>query len=173
MTEAEFNHLNPIVDDLNNTANAWFESADFQKFRSAIQQASKLLPESYSLLIGVLFEIYDLKRETAIPLLKVGIESNGGQNPRVVSSDSSVQRYAVEGEICQVPHDYCPHCWGIWDFKFHHPQCPTCGYVLGKQVRMMLDNDICPYCENGEVTMANPKCSSCGYQVDPHQAYWG
>ena len=83
------------------------------------------------------------------------------------------QRYVVSGDICQVPHDYCPSCWGMWDFKDQDRECPSCGIVLGNEIKILLDTDICPHCENGKVSAANPECSKCGYKVDLDIVTWG
>ena len=72
-----------------------------------------------------------------------------------------------------VPHDYCPKCWDRWDFKWKNPSCGHCGATLGKEVKILLDTDICPYCELGNVTAAKPTCDRCGYQVDSSAVVWG
>jgi len=35
-----------------------------------------------------------------------------GKDAYVATGDSIPQQYVVDGEICKVPHDFCPHCWG-------------------------------------------------------------
>lgn len=173
MTEAEFAQLDPIADELSSASHRWFESLEFQELKAALQKATSVLPKNYSVTIEIELQVFDMNRENAIALLRTGLESHEGNIPHVVTGDSSVHRYAVNGEICSVPHDYCPHCWGSWDFKFRHPTCQTCGYSLGKEVKVVLDRDLCPCCEKGEVTIRNPKCDHCDYTVNPTQAYWG
>ena len=75
--------------------------------------------------------------------------------------------------MCQIPHDYCPHCWGIWDFKLIHPVCRHCGYTLGREVKLLLDSDVCPNCEEGKVSVNDPNCEQCGQWIDPTLVIWG
>jgi len=88
-------------------------------------------------------------------MLSRGINTTGGKEPYQISGDSSIHRYVVNGEICQIPHDYCPHCWGEWDFKLKNQVCSTCGYILGEQIKLLLDSDICPNCDEGKVSLKN------------------
>ena len=57
-------------------------------------------------------------------------------------------------------------------FKFKHNQCGSCGYELGKQVKYLLDNDICPMCQEGTVKIDNPVCDSCDYKVEKDKVVW-
>ena len=57
--------------------------------------------------------------------------------------------------------------------KLEQPTCSTCGYEMGKQIKQLLDNDLCPFCEDGNITLANPKCQKCGYKVNPAFIAWG
>jgi predicted amidophosphoribosyltransferase len=117
--------------------------------------------------------VFDTEREKEITLLSTGYACFPGEPPFEMSGDSTAQRYVVDGEMCQCPHDYCPKCWGDWDFKFKFPECPECGAKLGEDVKLLLDTDVCPYCEEGKVTMNQPVCSECGYELDPTKVVWG
>ena len=52
-------------------------------------------------------------------------------------------------------------------------ECPCCGYEMGEQIKLMLDGDVCPYCEKGKMSMANPPCDQCGLVIDPRLVAWG
>jgi hypothetical protein len=41
---------------------------------------------------------------------------------------------------------------------------------LGGNCRILLDTDIFPHCEKGNVSMMQPKC---GFQVEPNPVVWG
>jgi hypothetical protein len=79
----------------------------------------------------------------------------------------------VEGDIEVVPHDRCPKCYGVWDFKLTNPSCLECGATLGREVKLLLDSDVCPYCEEGKVSMTAPVCDKCGQRIDPGIVVWG
>jgi Zn-finger nucleic acid-binding protein len=97
----------------------------------------------------------------------------GGEAPYQVWVDSSPHRYVVRGDVVVVPHDHCPQCWGLWDFKELHPECPACGARMGEEVKLLLDTDCCPNCEEGKVTAGEPRCSECGFAVIPGHVVWG
>lgn len=85
----------------------------------------------------------------------------------------------TDGEIGEVPHDRWPHCRAIWDCKIGNPvaaegtrQCPGCGYELGKEMRLMPDNDKCPHCEEGKLSKDNSTYEECGFTTDPGIVAW-
>jgi len=96
-----------------------------------------------------------------------------GKEPRCIWGDSTPQRYVVEDGIQVVPHDRCPTCWELWDFKLQNPTCSHCGTTLGENCKVLLDTDECPWCQEGKVTVAKPRCEQCGFVVDPRIAVWG
>jgi hypothetical protein len=173
MTESEFNSLDPLADAVNEASERWFSSPEFAELKSALQRISAVLPPTYSVSIDVDLRVFDAKRERDLNLLTIGINACGGEAPHGASSDSSIHRYTVGGEICAVPHDRCPHCWGQWDWKLQQPACPHCRYALGKDIRLLLDRDLCPHCERGAISARNPACPDCGFRVDPSYVYWG
>ena len=69
----------------------------------------------------------------------------------------------VNGNIKKVPHDFCPECWREWGFKLKNHCCPECGIEMGKDVKILLDTDNCPNCEEGNVTLNKPKCDEAGW----------
>jgi hypothetical protein len=87
--------------------------------------------------------------------------------------DSTPQKYVVDGEMLIVPHDRCPRCYGIWDFKFKNRSCRECDATLGEEVKILLDTDSCPDCEKGKVSMSSPVCNKCGFRVDRALVAWG
>jgi NAD-dependent SIR2 family protein deacetylase len=79
----------------------------------------------------------------------------------------------VDGDIQTVPDDRCPKCYGVWDFKLDHRSCSKCGATLGREVKLLLDADVCPFCEKGKVSLTVPTCDKCGQQIDPDIVVWG
>lgn len=172
MNDAEFEAIEPLLDSAADQLDALLDSDGFQRLKDAIQKISASL-ESMSVTLSCNIEIFDAERESSLRLLDMGITTADGDEPYRYEGDASFQRYVVSGDICQVPHDYCPSCWGMWDFKDQDRECPSCGIVLGNEIKILLDTDICPHCENGKVSAANPECSKCGYKVDLDIVTWG
>jgi hypothetical protein len=118
-------------------------------------------------------EKFDQEKERSLPLLQTGLSGFGDEEPHIATGDSSPQKYVADGEIQVVPHDRCPRCWEIWDFKFDNRSCRECGATLGENVKVLLDTDVCPNCEEGKVSMATPVCHQCGHEVDLNLVVWG
>jgi hypothetical protein len=173
MKESEFRSLDPLADALNEQCDRWFAAPEFAALQAAIRKASAALPPTYSVAINVELLVFDVDREQSLSLLTTGVNTSQGQAPYRTTGDSSIHRYIVGGEICEVPHDRCPHCWKDWDFKLQNPTCPSCGYSLGKEVKLLLDRDICPYCERGRLSTQQLTCSECDFRIDPSYVAWG
>jgi hypothetical protein len=173
MNQTDWKNLEELVTLTDNEIETYLTSVSLEEVRKALQAASKTLPKGYSLNFKMELSVFDADREQELPLIQTGLCSDVGQEPYVYSADSTDHRYLVNGEIRVVPHDYCPHCWGIWDFKFKNEACPECEFTLGKEVKMLLDENICPYCEQGEVRIENPVCTNCKHEVDKKKVAWG
>ncbi len=58
-------------------------------------------------------------------------------------------------------------------FKLNHPSCSGCGATMGQDVKLLLDTDVCPFCEEGKVSLIAPVCDKCGQRIDPGIVVWG
>ena len=172
MKQSEFAALGKLVDEADSKAEEWLQSESLSELRAALEKAIALLPDEYQVTLDVTLSIYDDKRERTIELVNHGWCFDNESPPYTASSASSPHQYLVDGEVRKLPHEYCPNCWAAWIFKFEQPICPTCGYVMGKQVMQLVDNDLCPFCEDGAITSTNPKCQKCGNQVNPAFIAW-
>ncbi len=173
MKENEFKCLDPLADQLDEEFDKWIASEALSDLKEALQQVSASLPATYSVELGLELRIFDSVRDRSLNLLNAGLSTSGGQEPYRTAGDSTIQRYVVDGEICQVPHDYCPHCWSVWDFKLKHSTCAHCGYSLGNEVKLFLDTDVCPHCEQGTVSISNLTCDKCAITIDATFVTWG
>lgn len=173
MKDTELKALEPLMNAAEQAAEGWLDSPAAAELKRALQEASAKLPPGMSLTFDCVLHVFDANRERQVRLLETGITTSGGDSPYRCAGDSTMQRYLAGGEICELPHDHCPVCWGIWDFKDRHRTCPTCGVTLGEDVRFLLDSDVCPHCEKGHVTADSPACEQCGYEVDPSTVSWG
>ncbi len=143
------------------------------ELRSLLTKLNQTIGKRYAVSLVVNVEVFDQERKRCLPLLQTGFAGFDTDKPYQTWADSSPHRYVVDGEMQTVPHDRCPRCWEAWDFKFKHPSCQHCGATMGKEVKLLLDTDNCPFCEAGKVSVANPVCGNCGYKVDPNAVVWG
>ncbi len=44
---------------------------------------------------------------------------------------------------------------------------------MGKEIKLLLDSDVCPFCGDGTVTVSKPVCNQCGFKIDPSTVVWG
>jgi hypothetical protein len=162
--------IQPLLDQVDNLVD---QQLDAPELLQVLASLSQTIGKGLTVSINVTVEVFDEAKDEPLPLLRTGISSTSGQEPHRTWNDSSLQRYVVEAGIQVVPHDRCPKCWGVWDFKFQHPTCEHCGATLGEDCKVLLDSDECPWCQEGKVTVVKPRCNQCGFVVDPRTAAWG
>jgi hypothetical protein len=173
MNQNEWNNLQNLLDVSDLELRRYLPSNATAAIRQELKEASKGLPENYSVSLKISVVVFDSERERELPLLQTGLTTSAGKEPYAFTGDSTEHRYIVDGKICVVPHDHCPNCWGVWDFKFKNETCPNCTFSLGKEVKLLLDENICPNCEQGKVTRTNPVCTKCKYEIDLSKVVWG
>jgi hypothetical protein len=173
MEKQDFQRIDSLLDDIAEDAGNVIEGEVLAAVKAKLGEISAILGEPYSVTLDVNVNIFDPDRMKTLPLLQTGLSSTAGSAPHRCWGDSSPQRYVADGELCIVPHDHCPVCWGRWDAKEQHTDCPECGASMGKQVMLLLDNDACPHCEGGSVTASDPTCTKCSYTVNPNHVVWG
>jgi hypothetical protein len=173
MDRSSFDSADPVVDRLADMISRALGSTQFEGIRQALAELSEAVGARYSVNLNVGIEVFDAKRPHPLPLLMTGLSTSEGKPPFRTWGDSTPQKYVVDGEMQVVPHDRCPRCHGPWDFKFEHRSCPGCAATLGTDVKVLLDTDVCPHCEEGKVSMSSPVCPKCGFQVDPSLVVWG
>lgn len=173
MDQADFQIAKPHLKQVAHQLDQILKCPQLQELRKTLEALSHELGDRYSVELSCVIEVCDEERERAIPLLDTGLTMACGCRPYRTRNDCTPHRYIVDGSIQVVPHDRCPACWGEWDFKWEHRQCPQCGVRLGVNCKVLLDSDVCPHCEHGKVTSTNPQCGKCGFVVDPSLATWG
>jgi hypothetical protein len=173
MDRSTFDAADLIVDEIADKLDELLDSDHFAAIRLLLARLSEKVGPRYSANLHVSIDVFEAERSNVLPLLNVGLSASDGGTPYNTYGDSTPQKYVVDGEIQVVPHDRCPKCYGLWDFKLKHPCCPECGATMGREVKLLLDTDICPFCEEGKVSLARPVCDKCGQQIDPGCVVWG
>lgn len=173
MDQSTFSTAESHLDELADTIDDVLASSELEKLRDQLAEFGKALGQRYSVSLDMVVQVFDRDKERGMPLLTTGLSTSDEGDLYRTWSDSTSQRYLTEGEIQVVPHDHCPRCWGDWNFKFQNPQCTSCGAALGVDVKVLLDTDVCPSCEEGRVTMSAPMCERCGFEIDPDMVMWG
>jgi hypothetical protein len=173
MDRSTFESVTPILDEIAATLDENLYSDEFASVRLLLARLSERVGRRYSVNLNVSVDVFDTERTNALPLLTTGLSTSKGETPYQTFGDSTPQKYLVDGDIQVVPHDRCPKCYGLWDFKLKHPSCPDCGATLGSDVKLLLDTDICPFCEEGTVSPTVPVCAKCGQRIDPGFVAWG
>ena len=170
MNADQIKAIEPLLDQIAGLADKHLGSAELRRL---IGECSNLMGEGLSANINITVDVYDEQRECSLPLLTTGLSAFPGKEPFRTWGDSSLQRYVVSRGIVCLPHDRCPECWHVWDFKLTNGTCSHCGLTMGDQCKLLIDSDECPWCNEGEVTSAEPRCNKCGYELDRNKAVWG
>jgi hypothetical protein len=173
MDRSTFESADPILDEMAAMLDELLGSDPFSAVRHSLARLSETVGSRYSVNLTVCVDVFDAERPDALPLLTTGLSTSKGEPPFKTYGDSTFQKYVVDGEIQVVPHDRCPKCYGAWDFKLTHSSCSGCGATLGREVKLLLDTDVCPFCEEGKVSLTVPVCADCGQRIDPSIVVWG
>ncbi len=170
MDAAPFNAIQPLLDKIADLAERQLAS---EELRRLIAELANLVGSKKIASVCIVVDVFDEDRQCSLPLLTTGLSAFPGKEAFRTWGDSTPQRYVVEDGIQIVPHDRCPKCWEKWDFKLQNPSCRHCGITMGDKCKLLLDTDQCPWCQDGKVTVAKPRCEQCGYEVDPKTVVWG
>jgi hypothetical protein len=173
MDQSSFESADPIVDRMAEMIGRALDSAQLDGIRQAPAELSEAVRQRYLVNLNASVEVFDPTRRQPLPLLMTGLSTSDGKPPYQIWGDSTPAKYVVDGEMQVVPHDRCPRCHGLWDFKFQHRSCLECAATLGVDVKVLRDTDVCPHCEEGTVSLSSPACLKCGFQVDPTLVVWG
>ena len=173
MDQSTFNAADPLVDEIAELIDHALTSDQLASLRQSLAKLSEAIGSRYSVGLNVVVDVFDNERERNLPLLNTGLSCSSGQEPYRTCGDSSSHRYIIDGQIQVVPHDRCPKCWNVWDFKLDNRSCSHCDAKLGGNCKILLDTDICPHCEKGNVSMMQRKCDQCGFDGEPNVVVWG
>ncbi len=173
MDRSTFESADLIVDEIAAKLDELLHSDKFSAVRLALARLSQTVGTRHTVNLNVSVDVFDAERLNALPLLTTGLSTSNGKSPYQTYGDSTPQKYLVDGEIQVVPHDHCPKCYGLWDLKLKNLSCSECGATMGREVKLLLHTDVCPFCEEGKVSLAVPVCSKCGQRIDPGIVVWG
>jgi hypothetical protein len=162
MDPASFNAIQPLLDKIAENAE---QQLGTPELRLVLSNLSQILGKELTVSFNFTVDVFDEAKERSLSLLTTGVSADAGKEPYRTWGDSTPQRYVVAEGIQVVPHDRCPGCWEVWDFKLQNPTCCHCGATLGENCN--------PWCQQGKVTVAKPRCDQCGLVVDPRIAVWG
>jgi hypothetical protein len=173
MDRSTFESADLVIEEIAAKLDELLDSDQFAAVRLLLARLSETVGRRYSVNLNVSVDVFDTERSHALPLLTTGLSTSEGKSPYQTYGDSTPQRYVVDGEIQVVPHDHCPKCYELWDFKLKNPTCSECTATLGRDVKLLLDTDVCPFCEEGTVSLTVPECAKCGQRIDPGIVVWG
>jgi len=142
-------------------------------FESQVQNLLSELPDSCSITLNMSVEVYDENRDRNLKALTTGVVWEKGRLPYRVDGGLTPTKYLVDGIMMKVPHDHCPHCWSRWPLKSRIKECPECNYRMGEEVKLLVDTNVCPRCEEGEISLHQPECGNCGFVAEKNLVVWG
>ena len=80
-----------------------------------------------------------------------------------LTTEPTPRTYVVNDAMITVPDDQCPKCLSEWRLNLYDDRpCPGCGAAFGKDVKVVVVNDDCPFCEQRLPSGAGERCE-CGF----------
>jgi hypothetical protein len=138
-----------------------------------IQELLRQLPDGCSITLNFSVEIHDANRDRHLKTGTTGVTFEKGHMPYLVDLGLSPTKYLVDGVMMKVPHDQCPNCWSRWPLKSRVKECPECNYRMGREVKLLVDTNVCPRCEEGAISLHEPQCGHCGFVAEKNLVVWG
>lgn len=148
------------------------DSPEMRAIRESITELSRMLGGERSASISLRLTISDRLQARVLPIDVLTFASDRGEDAYDATEESSPQRYRVQGAEYVVPRDRCPRCWQSWTHKFQNPECPGCRLRLGTDCMVIVDDDQCPQCEDGILSVDAPVCDECGFAMGAESVEW-
>ncbi len=164
MTPAQFRSLLDELDELREQLYRAYRSKRRIKVQDTLARVRDLYaPEDVmpyvQIQVGVLHR--EAQKSTKLSWLQVSYHDDG--ELFTIGGDADPRGYEVEGKLITVSDDQCPKCFGEWCINLHNRQpCPGCGVELGKQVMIVAEQDICPFCQEERADDSSHLCE-CGF----------
>ena len=151
MNDSLWRQLDPLANRADSAVERFLNSPHAHELKAILKEVAEAMPTDCSVSLDITLNVFEPERGNPLPLLTTGLATSGPNEPYVTHGDSTPCRYVVDGEICELPHDRCPHCWAEWGFKIGHPlepegtyPCPNCGYEMGK-IKMVAPDSRCQF----------------------------
>ncbi|HLP43406.1 MAG TPA: hypothetical protein VK465_18025 [Fibrobacteria bacterium] len=169
-----YDHTHELADLLVSELQRLHRENKLTALEDKLKEISAALPKGYSITVNFSVEVFDENRDKSIRTTNAGITCMEGDRPYLSAHDEiSPAKYIVDGVMMKVPHDHCPNCWSRWSFKSRVRECRECGYRMGREIKLLLDTNVCPHCENSKISHSSPRCEGCGYVIDQNIVTWG
>jgi len=149
------------------------EQGAFADLEPKLLELAKTGSEDQAVTLSLQFRLSDSEREREVIVAETSRAFLSDGDTYDFNNNESTLRYLCDGEIKVFQRNSCPHCWGDWPDKVKEPTCPDCGYELGSQVKILIDDNACPHCLEGRVSRQEPRCDACGEQVEERYVSWG
>jgi len=149
------------------------EQGAFADLEPRLLELAKSGNEDQAVTLSLQFRLSDSEREREVIVAVTSRAFLSDGDTYDFNNNEATMRYLCDGEIKVFQRNSCPHCWGDWPNKVKDPVCPDCGYELGNQVKILIDDNACPHCLEGRVSSQEPRCDACGEQVEERFVSWG
>lgn len=158
-----------LVEELSIRVEKQFASEWLQHLVARVSDAAG---EGRTAQLRVTFQIDDEVKPGVLPLIDITLRAHTGDEPcqRIMAVD--LQCWARGAELVCVPRNQCPDCWQPWNFQQEHSVCQACGLQVGQSCLLVIEHELCPHCQEGQVTEDEPWCGECGYEVDDTRTIW-
>ena len=178
MKTEEFDRIDRFAVHLEEILEKAIRNGEFDWLCRAMEKAMQGQDPSVSLNVKMKVELVHKDRENAMRLSSMGFTASGtGEEARTAPAEiqfdgATIQTYQVLGNLHRAPHNVCPNCWSPWEDKMEVLRCAHCRAEMGVDVFAVVENGLCPNCEQGTVSTEKPLCEKCGRKIDPSCVVW-
>ena len=119
------------------------------RLREGLGRLKELVEGNTMPYVQVYLGVLDRKRQKTIKFGRVEVLYCDDGELMVLGRDAEPRTFCVGGELVVLPEDQCPVCLGDWKIDPRSPQaCPECGAALGSDVKVVIENERCPFCSD-------------------------
>ena len=162
MTPAGFQSAVEIFEMLSRDLYRAYRGKRLARLREALCRLKDVAEGDTMPYVQIQIGILDRKRQKTIEFGRIDVSYCDDGELMVLGRDAEPRTYCIRGELVVVPEDQCPVCLGDWRI---HPQrlqaCPECGVELGGEVKVVVENNRCPFC--GDERARPSEHCSCGF----------
>jgi len=173
MDQETWRKTEDAIDDFEEALDELLDSSAVERLRTILAELGDKFGEKFAVDFSCCLSVSEENGERSLKMYSTGLSAADDGKVFRTWDAATPHRYLVLGNLCVVPHDKCPKCWGDWLFKFQQRNCPCCGIEFGTDCKLLIDSDVCPNCEDGKVSASEPKCDKCGFEIDPACISWG
>lgn len=159
--------LDKIAEDFRDKYAQFLRSAYFLEVQDRFVEVMDTAGENLHLEIRLEIGVRDDNRsEVMMPLKRVTHEYSYGGFDVTGTESIFLTHYLLKNKIEVATNEVCPNCWSPLYFKREGSTCPECNMKMGKDMKYLITDKHCPFCNEQEITEGHMSCSTYDYDLN-------